>query len=97
MAVVHGDKILNLKLSSPSLIFMHLIHEWSIILLGSLHQNHKTKISFQSFINFSNSETTQAELEPINDNELTFETLHQEIGKPIQENLQRSENSLTVI
>lgn len=49
----------------------------------------------ENLINFSNSETVQAELEPIKD--LTFETLHQEIGKPIQENLQRTENTLAVI
>jgi len=39
------------------------------------------------------SESTKVELEPIRDSELTFETLHQEIGKPIQE---RSESSLPV-
>lgn len=50
-----------------------------------------------SLTNFSNSESTKAELEPIHDSDLTFETLHQEIGKPIQENLKRPENPLAVI
>jgi hypothetical protein len=50
-----------------------------------------------NYINLSNSETTQAELEPIRDSDMTFETLHQEIGKPIQEKLQRSETLSAVI
>lgn len=58
----------------------------------------KSNPSTSSLILNSNSEsTTKAELEPIKDSDLTFETLHQEIGKPIQENLQRPEASLTVI
>lgn len=47
------------------------------------------RLIIKTLINFSNSETTQAEVEPIRD--MTFETLHHEMGKPIQENLQRAE------
>jgi hypothetical protein len=55
-----------------------------------------TVSTIKHFINLSNSETSNAVLEPIKDSDLTFESLHQEIGKPIQENLPRSEN-LTVM
>lgn len=50
-----------------------------------------------NFIIFFNSDTlVTAELEP-RDREMTFETLHQEIGKPIQENLNRPEATLAVV